>query len=191
MSPTPIPLARLLADHPVIPSIKDEQGLQAMLDSPCRVGFILYGSILTIASQTARMQAAGKVPFVDVDLLAGLSQQPAAVEFLARHTRTMGVLSSKAHVVKAAGGSPLYGVHRHFMIDSMAFHNLERQVQLAKPDAVEILPGCIPKVIAWLRDSVNVPILAGGLIHDTDDVRSVLDAGATAVATSNQELWTV
>ncbi len=92
-------------------------------------------------------------------------------------------------MVKLGVQAGLLSVHRHFMTDSMAFHNLERQVKQASPDAVELLPGCIPKVIGWLTETIQVPIIAGGLIHDIDDVDTALRAGATAVATSNAELW--
>lgn len=180
---------RLLRSSRVIASVKDDAGLARMLDSRCRVGIILYGSILTLPEQLRRMQARDKMALVDIDLIDGLSADAAGVEFLAKRIGAQGLLSNKAPVVKLGVQAGLLSVHRHFMTDSMAFHNLERQVKQASPDAVELLPGCIPKVIGWLTETIHVPIIAGGLIHDIDDVDTALRAGATAVATSNAELW--
>lgn len=41
-------------------------------------------------------------------------------------------------------------------------------VRLLVPDAVEILPGLMPKIIKKLCSTVNVPINAGGLISDKE-----------------------
>ncbi|SIH59165.1 Glycerol-3-phosphate responsive antiterminator [Mycobacteroides abscessus subsp. abscessus] len=53
-------------------------------------------------------------------------------------------------------------VQRFFLVDSFSYHQLPRVVEQAKPDAIEILPGCMPRVITWLRDDTAVPVIAGG-----------------------------
>lgn len=179
----------MLESSRVIASIKDDAAIERMLATRCRIGFLLYGSINTLPDQLRAMQAGRKLAFVDIDLIDGLSADAAGVAFLRNELGARGVLSNRAAVVKAATQLGMVGIHRHFMIDSMAFHTLERQVKQANPDAVELLPGCIPKVIGWLRDSIAVPIIGGGLIHDEDDVDTALRAGASAIATSNAELW--
>lgn len=182
-------LAAILHSNPVIASIKDDAGLERMLSSRSRLGFLLYGSINTLPEQLQAFAAARKLAFVDIDLIDGLAADAAGVEFLKSQIGARGLLSSKSAVVKAATQTGLVGIHRHFMIDSMAFHSLPKLIRQADPDAVEILPGCIPKVIGWLRDEVSVPLIAGGLIHDQDDVTTALAAGAAAIATSNSALW--
>jgi glycerol uptake operon antiterminator len=44
-------------------------------------------------------------------------------------------------------------------------------------------------VISWLRDEIQVPIVAGGLITEVADIKEALDAGASGVATSRHTLW--
>jgi glycerol uptake operon antiterminator len=179
----------LLVDDPVVASVKDDAGLTAALGSERRVVFVLFGSVLTIEQIVATAKAAGKTVLVDVDLLDGLAGRDVAVRFLAERTAVDGVLSSKAALVRTATSLGLVGVHRFFLVDSLAYANLPRQLAASRADAVEILPGCMPRVIRWLRDDVDAPIIAGGLVCDKDDVVAALGAGAVAVASSDHGVW--
>lgn len=144
---------------------------------------------MTIHRIVATLKSAGKWVFVDVDLLDGFSSKPVTVDFLNAHTQVDGVLSSKTIMVKAAKAAGLLAIHRLFLVDSFSYHNVSKQVGLSKPDAVMILPGCMPRVIAWVRDDTDLPLIAGGLVCDKEDVLGALGAGATAVASSNRDVW--
>jgi glycerol uptake operon antiterminator len=178
-----------LHDDPVIASVKDAAALDDVLASDRRVVFLLYGTVLDIAATIAHAKAAGKIVLVDVDLLDGLSAREVAVTWLAAHTEADGVLSTKSNLVRAAKRAGLVAVQRFFLVDSFSYHQLPRVVGQAEPDAIEILPGCMPRVITWLRDDLDVPIVAGGLVCDKADVMAALGAGALAVASSNRDVW--
>ena len=100
-----------------------------------------------------------------------------------------GIISTKPQLVKRAKELGLFGILRIFVIDSMAFGNIEKQCASLVPDAVEILPGLMPKIIKKLCSTVNVPIIAGGLISDKEDVMNALNAGAVAISVTNQRVW--
>lgn len=179
----------VLSLHPVIASIKDEDGLRSVLRAPCPVVFVLFGSVMTIHSIVASLKSAGKMVFVDVDLLDGFSSKPVTVDFLKAHTQVDGVLSSKSIMVKAAKTAGLLAIHRLFLVDSFSYNNVSKQVKISEPDAIMILPGCMPRVISWVCDETELPLIAGGLVCDKDDVMGALGAGATAVASSNRGVW--
>ncbi|GGL82584.1 glycerol-3-phosphate responsive antiterminator [Curtobacterium sp. Csp1] len=179
----------LLADDPVVASVKDPGSLDAVLASDRGVVFLLYGSVLDVADTVERCKATGKTVLVDVDLLDGFAAREVVVTWLAANTRADGVLSTKANLVRAAKRAGLVAVHRFFLVDSFSYHQLARVVAQSQPDAVEILPGCVPRVLTWLRDDVDVPIVAGGLVCDKADVVAALGAGAVAVASSNRDVW--
>ena len=183
------PIDDVLSFHPVIASIKDEDGLRAVLHAPCPVVFVLFGSVMTIHSIVATLKSAGKTVFVDVDLLDGFSSKPIAVDFLKAHTQTDGVMSTKSIMVRAAKAAGLMAVHRLFLVDSFSYNNLSKQVKISEPDAIMILPGCMPRVISWVRDDTNLPLIAGGLVCDKEDVMAALGAGASAIASSNRAVW--
>jgi glycerol uptake operon antiterminator len=179
----------VLSLHPVIASIKDEDGLRAVLHAPCPVVFVLFGSVMTIHGIVSALKKAGKTVFVDVDLLDGFSSKPITVDFLKAHTQADGVLSSKSIMVRAAKAAGLMAVHRLFLVDSFSYNNVSKQVKISQPDAIEILPGCMPRVISWVRDDTDIPLIAGGLVCDKEDVMAALGAGASAIASSNREVW--
>jgi glycerol uptake operon antiterminator len=183
------PIDDILLLHPVIASIKDEDGLRSVLRAPCPVVFVLFGSVMTIHGIVASLKKAGKVVFIDVDLLDGFSSKPVIIDFIKTHTQADGVLSSKSIMVKSAKAVGLLAIHRLFLVDSFSYNNVSKQVKISDPDAVMILPGCMPRVISWIRDETALPLVAGGLVCDKDDVMGALSAGATAIASSNRDVW--
>ena len=60
---------------------------------------------------------------------------------------------------------------------------------LELPDVVEVLPGLMPKILKQICKTSKVPVIAGGLISDKEDVMGALGAGAAAVSTTNQKVW--
>ena len=92
-------------------------------------------------------------------------------------------------MIKKAKEMSMYTVLRVFLLDSMAFENIRQQQHMIKPDFIEVLPGVMPKIIAQISHSVKVPIIAGGLITDKEDVMGALSAGAMAVSSTNHKVW--
>lgn len=181
----------LLHNTPVIAAIKDAAGLEQCLAGDAGVVFILYGTVMDIPQITARLQDAGKVPFVHLDLVDGLAARDVAVDYIAQNTKAAGIITTKPALVRHAAGAGLLAVRRFFLLDSMALANLVRQAPADMGDFVEVLPGTMPKVIGRVAKSLPVPLIAGGLIADKDDVVSALSAGAVAISTTNPAVWTM
>lgn len=62
-------------------------------------------------------------------------------------------------------------------------------VRDSDPDAIEIMPGIIPKVIKQYLASSKLPIIAGGLVDQKVEVYEALEAGVLAVSTGEDPLW--
>lgn len=179
----------ILEDCPVIAAVKDETGLKECLYSESQIIFLLFGDICSVGRYVEIAKSAGKMVFVYMDLINGLGNKEVAVDFIREHTGVDGIISTKPQLVKRAKELGLFGILRIFVIDSMAFGNIEKQCASLVPDAVEILPGLMPKIIKKLCSTVNVPIIAGGLISDKEDVMNALNAGAVAISVTNQRVW--
>ena len=178
-----------LEDSPIIAAIKDDRGLEKCLGCDSKIIFILYGDVLTIPSIVERVKVGGKLAFVHMDLVQGLSSKEVAVDFIANNTMADGIISTKGALIQRAKELSLYTVMRFFVIDSMAYGNIERQLQNVKPDVIEVLPGPMPSVVRRMHGMFHRPLISSGLISEKEDVYAILDAGATSISTTNQDVW--
>ena len=106
-----------------------------------------------------------------------------------KYTEADGVISTKPTIIHRAKELGMLTVLRVFLIDSMAYENVKTQVTAAKPDVVEVLPGMMPKVIGNICKDLPVPVIAGGMIREKEDVMALLKAGVTSVSSTNPEIW--
>jgi len=161
--------ANILAEAKVIPAVKSMEELGRILTAQQKVVFVLFGDILSVPDIVARLKSAGKTVLVHLDLIEGLNSRDVAVDFLARKTQADGILSTKANLVKHAKNLGLLAIQRFFVLDSISLLNIEKQFPLDYTDAIEILPGLMPKVIRRLAKLTDKPIITGGLIFDQED----------------------
>lgn len=175
---------------PVIAAVKDPAGLEDCLSlEQIQVVFLLFGDLCSIPSLVARAKDAGKLVLVHTDLISGLSSnKEIAVDFLRSATRLDGILSTRPSFISRARELELCTVLRLFVIDSMALAGTAK-ADSVRPDFLEILPGVMPKTIRKITKMTRVPLLAGGLIADKEDVLAALNAGAMAVSTTDPNVW--
>ena len=167
-----------IQETPVIAAVKDDDGLQnALQNENIRVVFILYGDICNISTLVQRIHAAGKFAIVHVDLIAGLASKEVAVDFIRSQTEADGIISTRQSFIR-----------RVFLLDSISLESLGK-MPANLPDCLDILPGTMPKILRRVCADAKVPVLTGGLIADKEDVMAALDAGATAISTTNQAVW--
>ena len=181
--------AQAVEASPVIGAVKSAEGLQKCLTSDVGIIFILYGDICNIGEIADKVKAAGKIAMIHMDLTDGLSAKEPAVDFIKKYTRADGIITTKPALIRRAKELGLYTVQRFFMLDSLALENIPRQLAAGRPDVIEVLPGPMPKVIKKLAGICSVPIIAGGLISDKEDVMAALSAGAAAISSTNEDTW--
>lgn len=174
---------------PIIAAIKDDNGLKKCVNSDSHVIFILYGDVITIPNIVAAVKNAGKIAMVHVDLITGLSSKEVAVDFLKNYTQADGIITTKPNLIKHAKELGFHTILRLFLIDSMAYENIDRQVKTAKPDVIEVLPALMPKIVSKVCKLSPTPIIAGGLISDKEDVMTLLQAGVVSISTTNENIW--
>lgn len=180
----------LIEENPVIAAVKDEQGLLTCCSSEnIRVVFVLYGNICNIDQIVKKIKEAGKTAIVHVDLIDGLGGREIAIDFMKTHTSADGIISTKPALIKRAKEQHMYAILRAFILDSISFRNVHKQVFAANADALEILPGLMPKIIRKLSGMLKIPVIAGGLISDKEDVMNALTAGAISVSTTDPNVW--
>jgi len=180
----------LIEASPVIAAVKDMEGLKTCCQmEEIRVVFVLFGDICNIDAIVKRIKQSDKVAMVHIDLISGLNSKEVAVDYIRYHTAADGIISTRPAMLKRARELSLYTTLRVFVLDSMAFDNIEKQMNLVHPDMIEILPGLMPKVIRRVCRIARVPVIAGGLISEKEDVMAALSAGAISVSSTNPGVW--
>lgn len=182
-------LLEQLEDCPVIAAVKDEDGLNACLESEIGIVFVLYGDICTISEITEKLKEKGKTVIIHIDLIQGLSGKEIAVNFIHTSTKADGIISTKPTLIRQARELGMFTVMRFFAIDSMAFDNIRRQSEAVRPDVIEVLPGLMPRVIKRICQESRIPVIAGGLITEREDIMAALNAGAISISTTNRKVW--
>lgn len=176
-------------DNPVIMAIKNNKDFNQCLENENKVVFVLYGNIETIPVLVKKLKAKGKTVIVHEDLIEGLSSSYYAASFIKRYTEADGIISTKPANVVYARKLGLFAVLRFFVFDSLSYNNMKDTIKDVNCDVIEILPGIMPGIIEDIKKRTNLPIIAGGLISNKEDVMRALNAGALAISSSNYNVW--
>lgn len=182
-------LLAALERQPVIAAVRETKHVDAALASRIGVIFMMGGNLLEIQEITEKTHAAGKHILLHVELIKGLGRDREGIEYLARHVKPEGVVSTKPQLLRVASKLGLISVLQIFMIDTQAYVTGLKNIQTSRPDAVEIMPGLMPGIIARIKEQVEPPLITAGLVKHPDEVRAMCAAGASGVAISEQSLW--
>lgn len=181
-------IANALLDNPVVAAIRDVNDIDDAIDSGVNVIFLLCGSILNIKELIKKIKSKNKFVCVHIDFVAGLGRDSEGVQFL-KEAGVDGIITTKPSLVKDIKCHNIFSIQRLFMLDSRSLKTGIKSVADEYPDAIEIMPGIASKVIARIKERVNIPIIAGGLIVEKSDIIDALNGGALAVSTSEKNLW--
>lgn len=174
---------------PVIAAVNSFESLEKALTCNSCIIFILFGDICNISDIVSKIKTAGKLAVVHIDLITGLASKEIAVDFIKERTDADGIISAKPALVKYARKLSLFTVLRFFVIDSLAFSNIEKQIQSVKPDVIEVLPALMPRILTRISGISHIPIITGGLISEKEDIISMISAGASCVSSTNEKIW--
>lgn len=179
----------LFEDYPIIMAIRDDEALKESIEADCKIVFILYGTVCNIKDIVQKIVEAGKLALVHMDMISGLSTKEVAVDFIKEQTGAHGIISTRSSVIKRGKELGLFTVQRFFLLDSLALSNLKKQSEVSHPDFIEIMPGIIPRVLKRVCEEVYPHVIAGGLISRKEDILNALNAGVTAISTTDHTLW--
>ncbi|AIY79199.1 glycerol-3-phosphate responsive antiterminator [Clostridium botulinum] len=181
-------IKELLEENPIIAAVKDMKQLNVALESSAEIIFVLFGDVMNIKEISELIVSKGKVGVIHIDLVEGFTNREVVIKFLKQETKFKGIISTKPQVVKIAKNYGLVAIQRVFIFDTLSLKNAENHL-VVDCDALEVLPGVIPKVIEIISKKSNIPVVAGGLIETKEDVMLALRSGATCVSTTRNEIW--
>jgi len=173
----------------ILPAARKVKDLEKLMKFGYEYIVILDSHISQIKMLVDLAKSHGKKPLLHADLIEGLKNDEYAAEYLCQVVRPSGLVSTRASVITKTKQNGLLAIQRLFLLDSHALEKNYALLARTKPDFIEVLPGLMPRMIAEVHERTGIPILAGGLIRSVADVEQALEAGASAVTTSNEELW--
>jgi glycerol uptake operon antiterminator len=179
----------VLEAHPIIAAVRDGENLEVALQSPVAVIFLLNASLSNLKTRVRQIRDNRKTVFVHLEMVAGLSKDQAALEFLQAEVEPDGIITTKPNLIHVAKNLGLLTVQRLFILDSLSIQTGIKMLQGNHPDLMEIMPGIIPKVIPEIKEHIQIPIIAGGMVGAKEEIIELLKAGAVAVSTSREALW--
>lgn len=178
-----------LIEHQTIAAVQNEEDLTRALGSAVNVVFLITGSIFNIKELVDQVKAAGKHVFIHMEFIEGIAADRSGVAYLAQHVRPTGIISTKSNLIRVAKDHRLMAIQRIFLIDRSAVTRGMKAVEQSMPDAIEVMPGIMPRIIRELTNMTPLPIIAGGLVGNQDEIDEVLRAGALAVSAGTSALW--
>ena len=175
-------------NYPIIAAIRSEDNLDLALASDVQTIFMLSSNIMTVENISRRVHDSGKLVYFHIDFVDGLSKDNAGVRYIA--TKNIdGIISTRVGIISAAKEYGISCIQRCFMIDSRSVDTAIDSLRQSHADMVEIMPALAYKSISKIKQSLNIPIIAGGLIEHKDEIYHALNAGASMISTGAPDLW--
>lgn len=172
----------------IIAAVRSREELLAATKSGAGVIFHLAPDIIGLESDTKTVHSAGKKMFIHIDLAEGIGKDKHGVQF-SKNCGVDGIISTRNNMIRIAKDLGLFTVQRFFIVDSHSVDTTVESLKVSKADMIEIMPGIVPKIIEQIKEKVEVPIIAGGLIDSICEVEKAISCGASAISTGSSALW--
>lgn len=176
-------------DQQILPASTTMKEFEYFLKSKYEIGVFTEIHIAQLKHIKRMANEYGKKMIFHVDMVQGIKSDEYATEFICQEFQPYGLISTKSSVIQKAKQKGVFAIQRMFLIDTHALEKSYKLIEKNQPDYIEVLPGAMPWMIQEVKERLNVPVLAGGLIRTKEEVQKALEAGATAITTSKRELW--
>ena len=172
----------------VIAAVRTHEELLKAAASNVKNVFYLSADILTLKEDIDLLHNMKKKLFIHFDLAKGIANDRSGIEYI-KKLGVDGIISTRTGTIKIAREMGVFTVQRFFIVDSQSIFQAIEAVKTSKAQIIEIMPGTMIKAIKRLKDVVDVPIIAGGLIETKDEIEEIITNGAAAVSTGKAQLW--
>lgn len=125
---------------------------------------------------------------VHIDMINGVASDEYGTEYLCQKLRVDGIISSKSKIIEVTKRNKKIAIQRMFLIDSKSVARGIDMLMRSRPDMVEVMPAIAYRIIPYINDRLNIPIIGGGLIKTKEDIENGLKAGCVAFTVSDLTL---
>lgn len=178
----------MLMSNKIIAAVRNHEELIKAAQSDVKIVFDLAPDLLTVQERADLLHKAGKKFFIHIDLAEGIGKDKSGIVY-AKNAGVDGIISTRSAMIKTAREEGLFTVQRFFIVDSHSINTTVESLKSSKAQMIEIMPGIVTKVIKELKKTVDVPIIAGGLIETEEEAIEAISCGASAVSTGKENMW--
>ena len=183
-------IEQVFKKHPIIAAIKEHDDLEQIPEDKVDVIFILRSKLSNLREIVEKAMELDVLVFLHIDMVKGIGKDKEAIRYLAQEIGIDGIMTTKSYLIKAARKENLITIQRLFLLDSESLRTGVNIVRSTKPDLIEVLPGLVvPEMIGKLKEKLDIPVIAGGLVRNQDQVKEILKNDVIAISTSQKELW--
>ncbi|WP_035318718.1 glycerol-3-phosphate responsive antiterminator [Brevibacillus laterosporus] len=178
-----------LARHKIIASIKQPKSLERALEGPISAVVLSIGNLNTMKRYVDLFKSHQIPVFLHLERIGGISYDREGMAYVGENVKPTGIVATRNTLIKLAKKHGLLTIQRLFLVDSDSLKSGIQSIQETQPDAVEIMPALLPEYIIEYRNSLQQPIIAGGLIKRREQMVTALSHGAIAVSVGKHQLW--
>lgn len=184
-------LLERLKKHKMVAAIKDPKYIEKAIENKGNLSAVLLmtGTILTVKRYVDFIQSEGLPVILHVEKIGGLEMDRDGIDFVKRNVQPYAIVTTKAGIIKKAKASGIFVIQRVFLIDTDVYTNLVKETSKISSDIIEIMPSRVPDFLKKLTKVSPVPVITGGLLTLPEHAKDALDNGATAISTSNLDMW--
>lgn len=175
--------------NPIIAAVNNLEILDSALNSPCEIIFLLTGNIFNLKEIAHRVRDKNKELYIHVDSIDGFSKDTWGLEYIIKNIYPDGIITAKDNLIKLSKSMGVFTIQRLFITDSISLGHGMKSIKTTRPNAIEILPGIMPKIIKKIITDINMPVISSGLISDKEDFDLIIKAGAIAISSSKKRIW--
>lgn len=186
------PIIKTYQDEHILMSIDSIRYLDQAIEATGS-STLVFGDVLNVMNIKRIVQAthsAGKMAFIDMDLVRGIDNDVYAVKFLLNEVKADGIITRHRNVINEAQNH-VWCVLKTFLYDLISLDLAIGNIEKCRPHAIDILPGgSFPFVHQRLRDVTDAYIGIAGFYDDSEEsVNTLIQSGVDVIYTRNRNLW--
>lgn len=173
----------------IIPAISNFKDLDKFLTTSYEYCIIMNFHIGQLETIVTKIKNNNKKVIVHLDLILGLGNDKYAVEYLCQRIAVDGIITIKHQFIPVIKANKKLAILRMFLIDTSSLNKSMEFVSKTKPDYLEVLPAIAHSAFSRIKDEIGIPLIAGGLISNQEDINNAYSGGADCVTISQSTLW--
>jgi len=142
--------------NPVIAAINDLDRLENAIKSPCEIVFLLTGNIFNLKNVVDKVRENNMEIYIHIDLIDGFSKDMIALKYISNNIKPDGIITTKSNLIRIAKSMNIFAIQRLFIVDSLSIETGLKSIHSSKPDAIEVLPGIMPKILKKINNKTYI-----------------------------------